>query len=850
MLIYKNKFYIISLMDKKQKKGVTLVELLVSVLILSLTILIFVESFTNISKSVISSKAKTLATNLAQEKIQILRQMPYHRILVTPEVLYYTEVSPPIPYDNTYFPPERILEGGMYFTRYTYVYSVEEIDGKIEPLPIGSPDQGMKCIEVAVVYDTTFGKKVVRLKTVETNPSIEAYRGSIVGKVRDAKTHQYLQGVLVVVAENIGCRDYTNSYGNYNIRVPFGNYNIMASLRKYFPAIAQVSVGASEQTVNFDLQPMSTGTVYGCVWLNDRLIISQVVGSTRTARGFSQEYIELYNPTSSYIQVAVNISSGIIGLKYQSTTDTVARNILLEYLTLTVPPYSYYLIANTTTIVACGASRNADAVFSSKNEDYPNIIKTKEENGPQEAGGGVGIYYISTGEWIDIVGWDAFNVFRQAPIYEGDGIDQNTGLEENEQFVRKTLPVGFLSDWGNAYDSDNNNTDFIVYSPLSVPPKNSTDSLIPLTGRPAVGSIISCNDGLSETITAQPTGTPPSATFSLQVATGSWSIMISSGDRYIRIDNVVVGGNQLVPVPNADTQPPWPEAFMPFVQLSSSTQVGFISGRVINALGVPLENIQIKAASEITYTNSNGYYFLAVSTGVYSVVANQNNLNPLYISLTIPNVVVKLGEITSGVNFVLSQGGRITGFVTMDKINPLSGIVFVAKTQQGFVYGEDVSDENGRFYISNLSSGTYYVEPVLSSKERSTPTVSTVTVSAAGTVHAGTFTITGCMGVIEGKVTSAGKPISTGVLLIATPQTITSPPDLSLDTVSSQPYFITSSYEDGSYKLEVVGSSTTIYNLYGFYTTYAGNTPTVNQKVITNIIVLPGSKLTGKDFNW
>ncbi len=834
----------------EKSKGVTLVELLVSVLILSLTILIFVESFTNISKSIIASKAKTLATNLAQEKIQILRQMPYYRILVTPEVLYYTEVSPPIPYDNTYFPPERILEGGMYFTRYTYVYSVQEVDGKIEPLPINSPDQGMKCIEVAVVYDTSFGKKVVRLKTIEANPSIEAYRGSIVGKVKDARTLQPLQGALVIVAENIGCRDYTNSYGDYNIKVPFGSYNIMASLRRYFPAITQISVGANEQTVNFNLQPMSTGTVYGSVWLNDRLIISQVVGSTKTISGFSQEYIELYNPTTYYIQIAVSISSGIIGLKYQSTEDSEIKNIRLVYLSSAVAPYSYYLIANTTTIVACGVSKTADAIFSSDNENYPNIIRTKEENGPQSAGGGVGIYYISTGRWIDIVGWDTFNVLRQAPIYERDGINQNVGLEENEQFVRKTLPTGFLSGWGNAYDSDNNNDDFIIYSPLSIPPKNSGDTLAPLTGRPAVGSVISCNDGLSDTITAQQSGSPPSAVFNLHVATGSWSIMISSGDRYARIDNVVVREGEVIPVPNSYTNPPWPEEFMPIVQLSSSTQIGFISGRVINAAGAPLSSIQIRAASEVTYTNLNGYYFLAISSGIYSVIANSNNLNPLYISYIIPNVVVELGKITSGVNFVLSQGGRITGFVTMDKVNPLSGIVVVAKTQEGFVYGEDVSDESGRFYISNISSGTYYVEPVLSSKERSIPSVSTVTVTAGGTVHAGTFTITGCMGVIKGKVTSSGKPISTGVLIIATPQTITSPPELSINTIGAEPYFITSSYEDGSYKLEVVGSSTTIYNLYAFYTTYVGNTPTVNQKSITNIIVLPGGEVTNKDFNW
>ncbi len=833
-------------------KGVTLVELLVSILILSFTILVFVESFSNISKAVISSKAKTLATNLAQEKIQILRQLPYHRILVTPEVSYYTEVSPPIPYDTVYFPPERILEGGMYFTRYTYVYSVQEVDGKIEPLPAGVPDQGMKCIEVSVVYDTVFGKKTVRLKTVETNPNIEAYRGSIVGKVRNANTLQPLRGALVVVAENIGCRDYTNSNGEYAIRVPFGSYNVMASLRGYFSTVASVSVGASEQTLNFNLQPMSTGTAIGFVWLNDRVVISQIVGSSKTVSGFSQEYIELYNPTSEPVQMAISISSGIIGLKYQSTTDLKPKNIILEYRTLTIPPSSYYLIASTTEITVCGITKRADAVFSEDNPDYPNIIKTKDEDNPQSAGGGIGIYYISSGEWIDVVGWDAFNVLKQAPLYEENGIDQNIGLEENEQYVRRTSPLGFDVTWGNSYDSDNNNVDFLEYKPIIVPPRNSTDTLPPMTGRPAVGSIVSCNDGLSETITAQKVGSPPYARFVLvNVATGTWTVIVASNNVVSYINNVIIVENTVVPVPNNSTIPSWYPINMPYVYLSSVTHSGFISGRVKDVIGIPLANIQVKAGSEVTYTNTEGYYFLPMSTGIYSVVANPNNLNPLYIESVKNNVVVNLGQITSGIDFVLSQGGRITGFVTMDKINPLSGIVFVAKTEQGFVYGEDVSDVSGRFYISNLSSGTYYVQPVLSNKETSVPAVSTVTVRAGLVVHAGTFTITGCVGKIKGKVTLAGKPISTGVLIIATPTTITFPPDLSINSLTSVPYFITNSYEDGTYTLEVIGSSVTTYNVYGFYTTYgADNVPIINKKEILNLTVLPGSEVLNKNFEW
>lgn len=834
------------------QKGVTLVELVAAVIILSVTVLIFVGSFSNISKSIISSKAKTLATNLAQEKIQVLRQQPYHRILVTPEPKYYTEVSPPVVYDDVYFPPERILEGGMYFTRYTYVCSLQEVDGKFIPLPPKTPDQGIKRIEVSVVYDTPFGKKAVRLKTNEVNPEIGPYRGVITGKVRNAQNFQPLKDAIVVVAENIGCRDYTDANGDYLIRVPFGNYNVVASLRGYFSRTIQVSVGANPQVVNFDLQPMAVGRVNGYVWINDRIVISQVCGSTRAPSGFVQEWIELYNPTTFWWRMTVG-TSAVVGVRYQSTWDSSPKLIHLVYNTFEIPPYSYYLIANTTTITACGVTRVADAVYSVElNPDYPNIIKTREEDGPQYSGGAIGIFFVSSGEWIDRFGWDWNEAAKPAPFYETDGFDQTLGLEVDEQFVRKTSTSGFVASWGNSYDSDNNNLDFVEFKkPIQIPPRNSGISLPPLTGRPAVGSVVSCNDGLSDITNAVLVGTPPVAMFELtNVATGTWSVAISSENRYIEITNVSVAANSVVGIPNNTTSPSWYTTNF-YSQLSSSTALGFISGRVRALTGAPLAGIRIQTAANFTFTNSAGFYFLTVSTGIYTVVVNPNNSNPLYVSAMRENVEVRLGQITSGVDFILSQGGRVTGFITRDGVNPLAGVVMIAETMEGFVYGEDVSDGNGRFYISNLSSGTYYIKPVLSEKEISIPSRSTVTVTAGVTVHAGTFTIIGAMGKISGRVTSAGRPISTGVLIVASTVTFTTPPTLSIATLTSAAYFITNSYEDGSYMLEVIGSSTTRYNIYAYYTTYtADGTPIVTRRERTNVLVLPGQEVTNQNFSW
>ena len=832
--------------------GVTLVEFIVAILILSLVVLIFTGSFGNISRAVLASKAKTLAVNLAQEKIQILRQMPYHKILITPSPSYLTEFSPPIAYDTVYFPPENILEGGIRFTRYTYVYAVQEVDGKLEKIPPTSPDIGLKCIEVSVVYPTTYGNKVVRIRTVEANPEIVAFRGVIKGTVRDSQTFGYLKDVLVVVAENIGCRDYTDANGNYLIKVPYGSYSVVASKQGYFTATQQVTVGANPQIVNFDLQPMSSGTVFGYVWVNDRIVISQVVGATMSPQGFYQEYIELYNPTTFWWQMAVSEYEGIIGLKYQSTADVSVSTIPLRYINFSIPPFSYYLIANTTTITVADVTVTADAVYSTAAVGFPNIIKTKEEDGAPAAGGGVGIYYIATNEWIDIVGWDWNEGAKSAPIYETDGIDQFRGFEIDEQYVRKVSTWGVVSDWGNAYDSDNNNIDFVAYKkPIRIPPRNTSYSLPPLTGRPAVGAFVSANDGLSSLTNAYSVGLPPVAYFELvSVATGSWSVFISSDNRVISIDNVVVQSGGKTGILNLDTSP---SAYCNYFycQLKDIAEVGFISGRVVDVLNQPLGNIKVVAGGSEAYTNTFGIYLLSITSGVYSVTANPDNLNPLYVSSTKERVSVSIGVITSGVDFVLSQGGRVRGFVSRDKVNPLPGIVIQAQSAEGFVYGEDVSDNNGVFIIPNLSSGTYYIRPVLSGKETSVPKVSTVTVSAGLTVFAGTFTITGAMGRISGKVRYQGEVIKTGVLIVATTAYFTTPPSLSTSTLTGAAYFITNSYEDGTYKLEVIGSTTTRYRVYGYYPIFdAFGNLSILSKVLTDIQVLAGQETSNVDIDF
>ena len=142
---------------KGAQAGVTLVELMIAVALIGVGILASVSAFSLVHKSIQSSKAITLATNLAQEKMQIIMQQSYYNILVTTVPYYDTAFTPTLPYDRGYFPPETILQGSISFTRLTYVEVVYENNGAISPLPPLTPDTGMRRITIDVLWQVPTG---------------------------------------------------------------------------------------------------------------------------------------------------------------------------------------------------------------------------------------------------------------------------------------------------------------------------------------------------------------------------------------------------------------------------------------------------------------------------------------------------------------------------------------------------------------------------------------------------------------------------------------------------------------------------------------------------------------------
>ncbi len=850
-MLFAYKLYnIVVLKSMKKKKGFTLVELMVAVALIAIGIMALVESFKYIHRGIQFSKNRVIASNLAQEKMQIIKERIYYNIAPTTAPLYLSDFSPAIPYDNSFFPPEDILEAGVNYTRYAYIQNVQEVSGNIVPISPTAPDTGMRQISVTVVWNEGSATKKVEIKSVITNKDTIMANCVFNGTVRDASTFVPIENATVNMAENIGYKGTTNSSGFYQISVLPGNYTLYVNARGYFPQFKQVSIAANQtQTNNFNLVKMDSGTVSGYPWLRDHLVISQIVGSTISSSGWDQEYVEIFNPTTYTWTV-----DGNIGLKYQRIYDTSKKTISMDYINSDIGPGAYYLFANTGTITAAGYSRNADAIWSDSNSisDFPdfsdqkNIIRVFEEGG-DEGGGSLELYKISDGQILDQVGWNRNNGSsgkKTAPFYETSPIAQSIGLQRNELYTRYSSTAGPSKFYGPAYDSNNNSRDFgDCYNPIPVPPRNSSFTSTVISGTPAIGAIASCSDGLSIATTAYSSGYRPYAYFLIpDVATGTWSCMITSNSYTLRHDTVTIASSG----DNFVFGSTW-------TFLVSQADVAYITGKVLSSFNNPISP-QIKVtnfSNEAWARTTDGVYIIEVPEGYNSITANPGSLNPLYVSITSADIHVALGEIRGGVDFILYPGGRISGFVTRDGHNPLPGIAVTISDFTGLAKDVQVTGSDGRFTSNNLSTGTYYVEPSIDPKETCAPSSTTVNIVSPGvTYFSSTFTVSNALGYIKGSVSYHGEPVRTGALIVVTTVTVSSMPNISTATLSGPPYYMTSSNEDGNYTAEVRQSTNPAYRVYAFYPAQNGSTYTLLSSTVTNVQVLSGQSVTGVNFSW
>ena len=856
-------------LKRRCSSGITLIELMISAVILVVAALGVMGVFVYIAKSIQHSKCRGLASNLSQEQLQVLKQKNYYRVMVTTDTGFRTEFSPSVSYDRGYFPPETILEGGINFTRLTFVEWAMEDSGVITTLPASSSETNLKLITVTTIWsvDSEFFK--VQIRNVLSNPDAVVASSILRGTVTSGITP--LSNALITVTENTGALDSSDALGKYMMTVFPGNYNLSCVAQGYFTKTTPVMVATNTSaTADFNLVAMTSATVSGYVWKNDHLVISQVLGSSPSVSGFDQEYVEIFNPTTWTWTVP-----GALGWSFQreSTQDAAPINIEINYTGSpgTIVPGGFYLFANTTTISLAWGDVTADAVWESAvggpnetnfaprfvttsgSENF-NII-TVSDDGIASAAGGVRLFDIATGQLWDAVGWTGNGSHNPgAASYETTAYPQAIGLQRDELYARYASTGGVNGSQGPAYDSNKNSIEWFGGTTWT-PPRNTLSALFPIvSGTPAIGASVSCNDGLSGAISAVASGSPPMALFSMpNVATGTWTVFVSSGMYAQEISAVTVSASGTLWAPNAATVPSWPSAGRYEVYLTSTTDEGYISGTVKNSLSAAISPgiVVTNGSRTTTAATTNGFYMLKSMPGPFTVWANPSNTHGSYVSASAPSIVVTAGQVTSGVNFILSQSGQITGFVTRDGINPLPGVAVTASNAASFVEAEQVSGSDGRFRMANVSTGTFLIEPVLNSGETVTPASASVVVGVGANVWSATFTVRGALGNVHGTVQKSGAPIRTGVMVIATTTTIAGvPPTLNFASLTGAGYYTASSNEDGTYSLDVRGSTTTSFRVYAYYPVPAGAGWTIHTGVVTPVWITPGVSTAVANFSW
>jgi len=838
-------------------KGMTLMEVVVIITIMSIFFLVVTGAFYAFSRGVQYTKSRILANSLAAEKIEILKNISYYRLMATKEAdLALTG------YDQTYYPPEDLLVGDIMFRRTVAVYKVYEDDtGKIVKVtdPDTSSDTDLKQIKVTVSWDQGGEQKSITIENLRENPDRVPLGGKIWGYVTSTGTIAWggttsgynnssdnppadrvrLGSARVYVYENPAYEDYADSTGKYEIKLPTGTWKLVVSKSGYWDytttslSVPSISTGTR---ANIQLIQRLTGIVTGFAVINDHLVISQIVASTVSPEGFDQEYVELYNPTTwQWIITDTSFDLKIHTQNPGKRLDVYLYDVPLNFVNTSIQPNGgYYLIANTPTVIVAGNIVTADAYYSGSYYGADLI---------EDGKAGAVVIANDYGVAIDSVGWAKSTTYPSAGWYEYGYPPLTNGIEPGYALIRASYldtslggargRVAYNS--GNAHDIGCNYCDFYLpggsYSLITstTVPRNRSTVIQPVGGTPALGAIVTADDGLSSGYTIPYVVHTGTGYFEMTVATGTWTVMISSGQFFMMISSVNVLTGQRTCIPNNLTDPkwsPWPPTSPPTVRLTSSTTYGYVSGRI----GVSVSGIKVTSAEAPypAFTNSSGRYMLPIliseTTSYYVdiyVTANpypDAANNPSYTTET-ATATVYLGQITT-VDFTLSQAGKIRGMVATSAVNPagnpLPGVVL--KATKGTIVNTTTSDTDGKFVFLNLSTGIWTVEPVLDEGESSSPVSVSSPVAIGQTVFVATFVVTGAYGKFYGTVKENGELIKSGVLILATTTTIdpNDPPAIDMTNPPSTPLYFTVSDGKGNYVLPVRGGYS--YNIYAWLT--------------------------------
>ncbi|PIR14996.1 MAG: hypothetical protein COV48_16840, partial [Elusimicrobia bacterium CG11_big_fil_rev_8_21_14_0_20_64_6] len=434
---------------------------------------------------------------------------------------------------------------------------------------------------------------------------------------------------------------------------------------------------------------------------------------------------------------------------------------------------------------------------------------------------------------MDSVGWTNDNGnpgpaagIETSGIYVGGGGNFGGG----GLITRKSSPSGVTAGDGNSYDSHRNSFDMVLNASVDAGyPRNSLSAAAPVVfGAVAASATVTATDGFSAAVRSDATG------YYLMdsITTGTWtassfysSFTVSTGGL-----NVTDGGTTT----------------RNLLLESAAGGQGGISGRITRSDTLAaVSGIIIGAGTSSTLSDASGNYVLSLTSGSYSVIANDGYASISYGTLT-STASAPSGGVTTGLNFDLPPAGVVTGKVTTNGVDSYAGIA-VHAVYMGLEIATDITDSAGNYMLYGVPVGSNIIEPVLDANTQSASPASITLSVTQGTTHAANnFTVTSSLGKITGAVTSGGKPVTTGALIVASTTTLASLPTVD-SAYSSGANVLYSNVSDtaGNYTLYLVKNST--YNVYAYYTALGANETTNTSTSAASIFV---SSTVTRNFEW
>ncbi len=837
-------------------KGMTLIEIMVASVIFAISALAIIGAIGKMGLSVNFSRETTLASNLAQEKMERVKSAGFYNVIVTSAVAYDTNFSPMLEYDSAYFVPETIFRAGIEFTRRVLVEKLDD-DASNNLLNMGypHPDTGLKRVTVHVVWEKNNVWKKSVVSSLVNNPDRVALDKRMYGTVTDCTTGLPLEGAEVAARRNPGWVSYTDNTGAYSFNCTGNTMRMRAQKHGYYligalPPGGNLTLPAypnNQVQYDFCMTAISSRTVYGYALQNQQLVISQVVPEWKefdTDPWHDLEYVELYNPATYFM----TITAADLKLKFVNASDTVVTSTL-TFINTTVPSYGYFLIVGSTD-PANNQTPNgvlADATYYIQPDTQP------DNHIQNETQGGI-IITDGLDNVIDKVGWGSPANPAPASAVYGTGIDlpalsigSNHDLGDGETIFRKCLATSTIANmsnraWsgdhmahGNAWNSWNNNADFVGEGNVNAPiPRNSLVTNTPAGGTISPGAYVYANDDVSPTVIASTAGF-----YSMDVAVGDWTLTASSSTRI---------GTKEISVLASGT------SYYHNVITTATTDMGYITGYTLKISAFPVGNILVQADpggyQTRSYTSGDvGRYFISVpGNEMYVMTANPNFDNPTYnLATSTTQISVSPGVLYEHQDLKVWRNGFVSGRVAAPDGTGLPNIVVVAAGM--YSNGNTaVTDGNGDYLIVGLRliGNPYNIYPSIQADQTCSPNNYSVSVSLGQTKANKNFTVTGAYINITGTVIDQGVNIDTGVMVMASTTTIsaTSPPAINYSVRSGAVgYFQTYTDPNGNYNLNVPGGKT--YNLVAWYTSENGTTSSK-----TAVVAAPATGSIIQNFSW